>query len=456
MKTIIPAAELAIRILGVQKKRENVNYRLLNFCVQCPTEDGILIYNNMTLELLLLSNDEADRLMELDELIYKWFLVPEEQDDRLLSDQLRDIVAHLQKPVEHITSYTIFTTTDCNARCYYCFEQGFARRDMSRDIANRVVRYIVDHSGGEKVNLNWFGGEPLVNQEAIDIICSGLTDAGIVYHSCMISNGYLFDEATVQKAVTSWRLSKVQITLDGTEKVYNRTKAFIHPEGSPFNRVMNNIGLLLDAGILVFIRLNVSMENWQDLLRLANQLSERFGDRTGFSVYPTPLYDQIESENGELQWGRTRNASLIEKYEEVRSRLTQLGLQRRRRLKQSLRVTHCMADNDGAVTVLPDGSLGLCEHFAESELFGHIDREERDEAMIASWKEKIPEIPACADCVFYPRCLILKKCPGGGTCTIDNREDSEKRLCDQLLDQYNIYKKQQISEEKIDFMPDNC
>lgn len=64
---------------------------------------------------------------------------------------------------------------------------------MSNETAHKAAAYIAAHCGGEKVHLHWFGGEPLFNKQVIDIICTDLTEKGIVYESMMISNGYLFD-----------------------------------------------------------------------------------------------------------------------------------------------------------------------------------------------------------------------------------------------------------------------
>ena len=97
-----------------------------------------------------------------------------------------------QKKSNEITGYTIFPTTDCNARCFYCFELGRSRIKMSIETAQKVVQYIKAHCGGKKVNISWFGGEPLFHQEAIDTICDGLRAEGVEFASTMVSNGYLF------------------------------------------------------------------------------------------------------------------------------------------------------------------------------------------------------------------------------------------------------------------------
>ncbi|MCH5190787.1 MAG: 4Fe-4S cluster-binding domain-containing protein [Oscillospiraceae bacterium] len=453
MKTIVPAAELVTRILGKQRRQAGLNYRLLRFCIQCPVEDGTLIYNPLTLELLLLSTSEMNSLTENEELISKWFLVPKEQDDYALADHLHDIAVHVQKPVDYINHYTILTTTNCNARCYYCFEQGCVRKNMSKDTASRLAQYITEHIGDKKAQLHWFGGEPLANQEAIDTICQELTNAGVRYCSSIASNGYLFDKPTIQKAKDIWHLEKAQITLDGTEEVYNRTKAFLCPDGSPFQRVLNNIELLQNSGINVSIRLNVGEENWQDLLRLADQLAERFKGQKGFFVYPSPLHDKI---NDESKWVLTHSSSLADKFRKVRDRLIQLELYGDGRLARSIKVTQCIANNDGAVVVLPDGKLGCCEHFLDSEIYGDINSEERDYDMLVGWKERTPAGQECFDCSYYPQCYRLKKCPGGRTCTEIEREMMEKRLRSQILNEYYIYTSKNTVEWQDYLSPENC
>lgn len=127
-------------------------------------------------------------------------------DDQKYADHVRFIRRTMQKKPEHITNYVIFTTTDCNARCFYCYELGRSRIPMSVETAHKAADYISAHCGGENVSIQWFGGEPLFNKNIIDIISSDLAAKGVEYTSIMISNGYLFDDATVKQAVKLWKL----------------------------------------------------------------------------------------------------------------------------------------------------------------------------------------------------------------------------------------------------------
>ena len=243
MQTIYQTVKPLDKLLKKQKIKPRQYYRPMYYVVEQPVDEGLLLYHTMTKALLLLSPEEAEiyktRPTDLPQLIEQWFLVPQSHDDRLLSRQIRDIARMLEKESDAITSYTILTTTDCNARCFYCYEMGRPRVPMNKDTALKTADYIISHCKGEKIILQWLGGEPLYNKPVITLICKRLKDAGIEFTSTMASNGYLFDEDTVKEAKEEWLLTKVQITLDGTEKIYNRSKAYIYNNVNAFRTVIS-------------------------------------------------------------------------------------------------------------------------------------------------------------------------------------------------------------------------
>ena len=176
MRIIVPAASLVDQVVGKQQRQrqESQTYRLISYVIQCPVDDGVLLYHTLTCCMILLTNEEAAHLTVQQELIDNWFLVPEGHDDRKLCEQIRMTAQLFQPPQKSITGYTILTTTGCNARCFYCYEKGTKPVTMTAETASKVVRYILAHRGEEKVNLSWFGGEPLYNVQVIDQICKEL------------------------------------------------------------------------------------------------------------------------------------------------------------------------------------------------------------------------------------------------------------------------------------------
>ena len=424
MRQIVPPIALTQKILGQQKTDEVLPYRLTAHCIRVEQPEGVLLYHTLTGELLLLSRMEAALLDELpgcvppplEELVLRRFLVLEGSDDVALADLVRNITLRLRKKNNALTKYKIFTTMNCNARCFYCYEAGWKKSSMSEQTALDTARYIMAHRGGKPVRLDWFGGEPLVNIQAIDVITDYLRRQDVDFHSTMISNGYLFDEALVRRARDDWNLTEVQITLDGTEEIYNRRKAYVNPEGSPYQRVLRNIGLLLDASIWVNIRLNMDGGNEKDLYLLCGELAERFAGKPKFGVYLAPLVDHAGID--------PMCYSDVQKFRALCSYAESKRIAIRKTLSRGFILNSCIADSDSSTTVTPEGRLGRCNNCIDGTIWGSIYSDGVDEEVLRQWRERKPTEEACRTCAIYPQCGRLKKCP------------SQPEYCSPLLQSY--------------------
>lgn len=435
-----------MKILGKPKASEN-GCRWMTYVLSRDVADGVLLFHTLTRELLLLTPEEYAEPDSKPELREKWFRVPRALDDRKYADQVRFVRKTVRKKPEHITSYTIFTTTDCNARCFYCYELGRSRIPMTEETAHKAAAYIAAHCGGKPVHLGWFGGEPLFNKKVIDVICHDLTEKGIQYRSNIISNGYLFDRETVEQAVKRWNLTWVQIALDGTEEVFNRCKAFIYKDGpSPYQVVMANIGYLLDAGVRVHVRMNMDNHNAEDLFALADELHERFAGREKLTAYSHMLFE-FSGNKEHIREAEDRH-KLYQQQQRLREKLRSYGLWNTVPLRKDIPTNFCMADSGKALTILPGGELGLCEHFTEDNFVGHIDREGLDEQMLASFREEWPSIEACNTCFFYPECIRLKKCLEQRECFPEMREKARQDALDGMEKAYTAWRSKEETDEE--------
>lgn len=451
MRVISEGNSSLLAILKPMKKNTD-NYRMISYCTELPTADGVLLHNLLTKEMVLLDWEENLNRFGLGYLKDHWFLVPEGANDKEYADFVQWVQETRKKKSKTVTNYSIFTTTDCNARCFYCYELGRSRVPMSKVTALKVVQYIKTHCDGKKVNLAWYGGEPLYNMEIIDIISDGLCKENVEFSSTMISNGYLFDEEVIRRAAESWNLKKIQITLDGTEEIYNRTKAYICAIENPYQKVIKNIELLLDAGIRVHIRMNMDVHNMENLLLLVDELTDRFGGRKNIHVYSYPIF-----KSGKDMAGIHSDEEWDVRFEAKRAlddKLYQCGLTSKRGITKTPHLYYCMADCGNAITILPDGNIGLCDHHSEDEFIGHIDLEGFNESVVASWKERVPEIPECADCFYYPNCRMLRKCVYSSVCFKQLREEKYRKIQRQMLNEYERWKNQADVEE--DEEPVDC
>lgn len=150
----------------------------------------------------------------------------------------------------------ISLTERCNLRCFYCMpEEGIALRDKAHFMTSEEVfemAKIFTNLGVNKIRLT--GGEPLIRKFAPKII----KDLGTLGTELAITtNGILVD-----KFIDTFReagIKSVNVSLDSlkSEKQAKITRR------NYFNRIFNNIQLLLDEGFHVKVNV-VVMNNVND------------------------------------------------------------------------------------------------------------------------------------------------------------------------------------------------
>lgn len=433
MKVIIPPILTAEKLCGAQKYDASADYRMTNHRVEARCDDGTLVFHTLTGEMILLENGDDESSKKA--LVEKWFLVPNKFDENEFSDKITGIAALLKPAPDHKNNFTILTTTDCNARCFYCYEHGRRRVSMDEQTATSAAEYMINACGGKKLKLFWFGGEPLYNIPAIDKITDILAERNIEFVSGMTSNGFYLTPDVAKKAKEKWKLNSVQITIDGTEKMYNRIKAYTDDCENPFERVLSNIDAALAAGIHVTIRLNTDKKNSSDISNVVDVVCQRYKEKKNCNVYVAILrsykakVSEFDSEN-----------ELLGIYNDISEKIKSYGMQKKSRLARELKVNRCKADNDSCEIILPDGQLEKCHHYTEGEQIGSIYSPERDGKMINAWKEVKKDFPECADCAIYPLCRNLKKCDREkDECPSADRKIRTNDMREQMLEEYNKY-----------------
>jgi len=413
-----------LKMLGNNEPKTDSNsFRFLKYLIISDIDNGKAIYNCLTCSLIWLDNREfINILTDISTETSRWlwdnyFIVNDDFDEALHTENLKK---WLRPNPEHesylssgnITEFTIFTTTACNARCFYCYERGRQQKPMKADTARKVADYIITNAAktGKDITLSWFGGEPLVNEKVIDIICQKVQDAGFNYRSSMISNGFLFKEKKLDKYINLWKLKSCQITIDGTEEVYNKTKNYKNIKGkNPFRIIIDNIKFLIKNGIHIGIRINIDNYNLSDVKTLIYYLYNEFElskHNKAMSIYCWPIFEEYDYHRTDEE-----NKMLYQGLKEIDDILHELGIYGDKELPGDIRYTHCMIDNGHAVLIGTDGDIGLCEHYSEDNFWGHIDDpSKKDMDMIKSFMEYMEPTEICKDCPLVPQCLRPKKC----------------------------------------------
>lgn len=459
MVEIVEKNRLLGKMLGDQVIKQT-DYRLLTHLLKYNVDNGLLIYNSLTGALLFLDDSESSITNNPNEfeknikefLIRNWYLVPCDNDDNSLCDKANEMMLMLYDMDKHppLVHYTIFTTTDCNARCFYCFENKRSKIHMSEKTAEDVAEFIIKSSKGLPITIRWFGGEPLYNSKVIDIICNSLSKANISYKSTMVSNGYLFSEDIINKSKDLWNLQSVKIALDGTEEIYNRYKAYIYSDGSAFVRVINNIKNLIEAEIKVTVRLNMDFHNVDDLYDLAEYLHDKFG---GTELLDFDLHMLLEnSTQVQIDRPESERHILINKYNDLNKYLATFVKPKDYDLASVRRWKQCMADDNSATTILPDGRLGKCDYYTDDGFWGSIYSDEINEKEIARFKKMIRPDGGnkCNSCPIRPICLMLKECCDNvNRCDVYDQQNKIIAMDNCILKTYEKYKKEKENEAQV-------
>lgn len=441
------------KLLGKAAPARGKNYALHALCMTTAAGDGgYLLANLLTREILYLTKEEYDLLAQPSDLssdvirylIQNHFLTEDSFDPYFEVDEYRKLKKFLKRQSGKFSFFKILPTLDCNARCFYCYQrERYHALSMDKVTVEATSNFILNNSLPDKtVELQWHGGEPLYHMEAIDAISAALANAGRRYTAVMISNGYLFDDAVVEKAKSLWRLTRVQITLDGTETVYNRAKAYIYRDGqSPYYRVLDNIERLLAAGMEVIIRVNVDMYNKDDIFRMLDEIAPRFSVYPNVRIYAYGLYDD-STHRVKTKDDRMDVYGVIE---EFYAACKAHGLTAAGKYRAKIRLNRCMADTDGAIVIFPSGKIGKCDHVPEANTIGTVFDGVTDQEEAAAWAVKSNLAKDCKGCALYADCYRLEKCLDDGpkACDAAYRSYHGLQMKTRILEQYENYKNAQ-------------
>ena len=403
---IIRNASYAVMCLcGEQKYDYTRQYRLSDFVFRCKTECSFLYYSCLTGELVEVVNQEMAFLY----LVKHWFYVEKNLNEKENAPKLRKLLLALDKREKPgYNRFEILTTTNCNANCSYCYEHGFKQMSMSKDTAMQVVHYIKNNLWGTEANIRWYGGEPLMNIKAIDWISEGLANQGVAFSSKMITNGYLFSDNIIQKASGLWNLKNVRITLDGAEQTHNKIKQFKNASQSPFLRILNNVELLLDAGISVTIRINVEKHNVDEFKEVVDMICIRFGKTKLLDFMFRPLANTnklatIESDD------KTRR-QIHNRINEIKTNLFENGVGVNSRELTGLTSHSCSADDRRYLLIKPNGELAFCPEDFDIKKHGSIGNGEHCLRPSSYYEYRYDKGAICNDCPLYICCYPNNMC----------------------------------------------
>lgn len=214
-----------------------------------------------------------------------------------------------------------YVANDILTKNCYCYQTHKGKRRMSFETAKKFVDMIISGEKGmyEYINpikspglvVDFIGGEPFMEIELIDQICTYLMDRLIelqhpwamrtMFSIC--SNGVLYRDEKVQKFLSKWanRLS-FSVTVDGNKELHDACRVF--HDGSPsYDLAIDAVTDWMSRGYYMGSKITIAPENISFLFDAVKHMVELGYDEINANcvyekgwtpVHATVLYDQMK------------------------------------------------------------------------------------------------------------------------------------------------------------------
>ena len=186
---------------------------------------------------------------------------------------------------------TILPTEECNFRCSYCWEK-YRHGKMRKPVVEGIKKLLSYRFPGLKLlEIEWFGGEPLLAGDIITDVSSHIQQLGgeyprVVCKGGITTNGYLLDLKTFERL---YRLGveKYSICLDGLSEWHDRTRILANGQGT-FNTIINNLVAIKQTSLdfKMTITVNFVRKNYlETVVPLLDYLSPLIAGDDRFSLF---------------------------------------------------------------------------------------------------------------------------------------------------------------------------
>ncbi|MFI9647745.1 radical SAM protein [Streptomyces sp. NPDC052040] len=321
-------------------------------------------------------------------------------------------------------SFTLFPTSYCNMGCEYC---GQEHRKQSLNTRHRLavlgrIRNVAQSEGLQRINLGWFGGEPLMAYNTIREmsrqIISFCSESSVSYTASIVTNGALLTARKLDTLVNQCAVTRFNITIDGPEGVHDAHRP-LKSGAKSYRRLTSLLAEAtqnpeLDSASFV-LRTNIDVENCDYIDEYLKEMAD-----LGFSGKRNVIFQLVPIHS----WGNDVEKRRVGRDKYLRREVEWLALMQRLGLQTTLlpggvRAKTCSAVGPGSEVILTDGNVFSCTEQplvpsleSESRL-AHVDNLQlgdlRPAGAYDSWNDSVASggIP-CSTCWLLPAC--------GGSC----------------------------------------
>jgi uncharacterized protein len=381
---------------------------------------------------------------KFDDFLQAGVFVPEGRDER---ETMRE--SYVSNRADAPFFVTMTTTLDCNMRCYYCYQKEGELQSMSLDMSDAIAAWTkaqMSEHGHRHVYVDWYGGEPMLNQGVIESYTANLIEYceanRLGYSASMICNGTAWPEDK-RAFVARNRIKSIQFSVDGPARHHDKRRGVIGDDKTgrtpSFQTVMDTIGAVV-GHTKVYLRVNVDPWSGWDCLEILDECEERGWMKDHSEVYPyvavinamtehcgfigkVKRFDDFYSTFSDIErafyekLGRFRDAKAFEVVQYYPNRVE----------------INCAAVSNNAVVFGPNGRIYKCGLDVGDDHRAHAALELNGTSIAASPAEGAAVLPIdrwdrydpfrhdrCSECQYLPICM--------GGCPKAQIERDEKQI----------------------------
>ena len=406
------------------------NYRLSKYTSCYENGNELNVYNSLTglkgriydQQLINQIHKLSNSLLQegdVDQRLIDAHIAVEENIDEVLIAE--DVISAGLSRNESKFRLIILPTRECNFRCKYCYETK-KHLNMTFEMADNLIhatkKYLEANRGIRFLQLEWFGGEPLLSYEINIYVSEALKqyseEHSINFSMSITTNGYLLTKERAERLV-SLNLFSYQITVDSFAKYHDELRILKNggPTWDVIYKNLLDLKTIDNENLSVTIRINYHLNMVEEIPEFIKMIKRDFDKR--FLVYairinPTPEFEKeftpvnIEAESFALEYiidAMKENGLSIERY------MTNM----------SPTASACYARMNYVYIIDADGTLKKCTEYLDEDYWNNIGTIkngffEVDYYKHTQWlypkKDQIVK-QKCYDCVDYPNCC-------GGLC----------------------------------------
>lgn len=317
----------------------------------------------------------------------------------------------------------------CNLDCVYCYEDHSYKKRMDEESARKLIEFI-KIKNPSRLNIEYFGGEPMLNLKFINHFSECLDREGFDFYGSITTNGTLINEKTLKILYTAG-VRSFQITIDGPKNLHNKLRVSKNNTFNSYDSVYNGLETIAKSDykdIVCIVRINSNEETIREkniseflnaLLRIIPPSDSRF------LFLPKPIGDYLSAnlkENLRAIDTYCNKGSISEVVDVLEDKFEEVGYL----LADPAILTKkggysCYAGNANSFVVNPDLNLMKCTVAMDDPVntVGHInDGNYELNDNFSLWTKNFAD-SNCEKCFANETCT-------GNSCPLVNIKDNQK------------------------------